>query len=211
MALEARAITTVYVPLPTDGDKPVETTTVYLPLPTGRGKEVETATVTVTQTVTPALQTVTKTWGRTWTTATPYQYTRTDIYPTPHVVITENYPSQPQWQQYYNRCSNRTGAIVGSFFGGLGLGLLICAVMMMIMAVKFRRLKRSIAAGESVDAENHPADTFATRVGRGLRSFGARRAGTGAIRLPVDKETPRNSEEHEPLIPKPAEVVTAST
>lgn len=101
-------------------------------------------TVTVTETVTPTQGVKTVINGRPWTTANPHVVTISQ-YGDKEVVV-KTYPPQPQFYQWQTRC-RYTGKLVGAFFGGFGLGLLICMIVMFIMIRKCRKLKRQLAVG----------------------------------------------------------------
>ncbi|KAJ7625814.1 hypothetical protein FB45DRAFT_72177 [Roridomyces roridus] len=103
----------------------------------------ETVVRTVTITATPELPT--RTIGRPWTTATPYTYTNRQPYYTEVLV---QYPAQPR-PYVYQSCPNRHGRIVGSFFGGLGAGLLICSIIALVLGRKIHRLKKILRRAES--------------------------------------------------------------
>ncbi|KAJ7910459.1 hypothetical protein B0H13DRAFT_2272473 [Mycena leptocephala] len=47
------------------------------------------------------------------------------------------------------RCSKRGGAIAGSFFGGLGFGLIICVIIAWVLCRKIHRLKKILRRAES--------------------------------------------------------------
>ncbi|KAJ7509602.1 hypothetical protein B0H11DRAFT_2216508 [Mycena galericulata] len=103
------------------------------------------ATTTVTVTATPSPELSTRTIGRPWTTAQPYVYTMTQPY---YTEVQEVYPLQPA-QRAYVRCSKHGGAIAGAFFGGLGLGLVICIIVSLVLCLKIRRLKKILRRAES--------------------------------------------------------------
>ncbi|KAJ7508954.1 hypothetical protein B0H11DRAFT_2184645 [Mycena galericulata] len=103
----------------------------------------ETTTVTVTATNPPELPT--RTIGRPWTTAQPYVYTMTQQY---YTQVQEVYPLQPTPRPYVH-CSKHAGAITGAFFGGLGLGLIICIIVTLVLCMKIRRLKKILRRAES--------------------------------------------------------------
>lgn len=150
------------------------TTIIYMPIPTDAHRDAP-ATVTVTQTETVTSEPTTtplptRTVGRPWTTATPYVYTQMrydyeQMRSVPSAVVAQ-YPNQPQPYciSYTPRCDNPAGKIAGSFFGGFGAGLLVCAVLMLIRRIRKRRRVRLLAdetfggPGSQVrDVEDTPA------------------------------------------------------
>jgi hypothetical protein len=102
-------------------------------------------TVTVTQTPTVPVQTVTL--GRPWTTATGSYYTRTLHYPTPSVAVFHQYPPQPQlYQQFSCHHDKRAGAIAAAFFGGMAAGIVFLVIGMVIW--RQRRRVREAREGQ---------------------------------------------------------------
>lgn len=180
----------------------------YYPAPTSVGynngevTKVVTSTVTVTATnPTGALPTITQTFGVPWTTATPLTqtYTGYGLRPTgptgtgsryeriPTAVnVRVLYPPQPRfWQSVH--CDNPAGKIVGGVFGGLGLGLLICAIMAFFFMRRIRQLKRAAgsAALSPVDVETRSQSSDWSEGRKSLLKYLTPRNGSpaGSIRL----------------------------
>lgn len=122
-----------------------ETKTVYLI------ENPPTVTVTQTYTVTPDVPTpmYTETWGRPWTTATPYIWTKTINagFPSatgiparpPMLVEVVNYPMQPTYTHCYQPRCRKAGTVAAAFFGGMGAGVIFLALVMF-----FRRLRKRV-------------------------------------------------------------------
>jgi len=146
-------------------------------------------TVTVTETPTVSLQT--KTFGRPWTTATGFIYTRTLRYPTPTVEVVHQYPVQPQfYMQSYCHQDKRAGAIAAAFFGGMGAGMVFLVLGVMIW--RWRRRVREAQGGRvqlrtegSVEYGFDPLGNDGTKtplladVEGGDASIGKKQTGTG--------------------------------
>ncbi|KAJ7625854.1 hypothetical protein FB45DRAFT_868993 [Roridomyces roridus] len=103
----------------------------------------ETVVRTLTVTATPEIPT--HTLGRPWTTAAPLIHTNRQPYYTEVLV---QYPLQPR-PQVWRPCPDMRGRTVGSFFGGLGVGLLICAVIALVLGRKIHRLRKILRRAES--------------------------------------------------------------
>jgi hypothetical protein len=116
-----------------------------LPVPNSPQQLAEMVTATTTVTVTATKPLPTRTIGRPWTTASPRIYTMTQ----PHYTEVQMfYPLQPT-SAMYRPCPRRSGAIAGSFFGGLGLGLIILGIVVLVLCRKIHRLKKILRRAES--------------------------------------------------------------
>ncbi|KAJ7589541.1 hypothetical protein C8J56DRAFT_889083 [Mycena floridula] len=128
-----------------------------------------------------AIETVTRIWGTPWTTATPWEDTFTQIRPDGRhlVVLNKNYPAQPKAFGETPWCPSTTLKSTSLFAGGLALGLIICCVMMILAAVRIRRLERELVSVHGDQRDTNPGWCWPT-------------ARTGAIRLPREKDLPKN-------------------
>jgi hypothetical protein len=108
-------------------------------------QKAETVTTTIFMTVTPTTEMSTRTINRPWTTATPNLWTMRQPY---YTEVQAYYPPQPTIL-YHRQCSKRGGAIAGSFFGGLGFGLIICVIIAWVLCRKIHRLKKILRRAES--------------------------------------------------------------
>ncbi|KAJ7598749.1 hypothetical protein C8J56DRAFT_1157851 [Mycena floridula] len=145
------------------------------------------ATVTVTRTVTEEapLVTTTRTFGRPWTTATPYEATRTRYSPNgpPTVVVEKYYPYQPQGNTISCHVPHQTKTKVHFLLGGLAIGLFFCFLSILFALIIIRRLKRRLRIAEGAPEPEGFSEHWTWLQAR-----------TGPVHLPKDKDVVRESQ-----------------